>query len=413
MESEVNQNLAILIDDYLPNSTKVASKMMHELAIELQARGYTVDVITPIIHKGKRSFVNREKLVIDHINVFSFNSGEIKEASKVIRLVNELLMPYRAFLSFFKHFYSRKYKFVITYSPSIFWYPLVYFFRYQFKTKSYLVLRDFFPQWVIDSGIIKENSFITKFLRWHEKRNYLAFDTIGIQSPKNLTWFQEKYQKLNLNSELLYNWITPSVTYLDSKKKSLNQFRTKYNLQSKLLFFYGGNIGHAQDMKNLLTLAEQMLAEKDAFFVFLGSGDEVTLVKETIQNRKLINTLYLESVSQEEYMHILSEVDIGLFSLNPEHSTHNFPGKILSYCQLGLPILGVVNPGNDIIQVIEGSGSGKISIAGDSDTLLQNAKLFLDATIRKNMSKNSLRLIEDYFSTSKSAETIIKALNQL
>ncbi|MCW7503753.1 glycosyltransferase family 4 protein [Leptospira paudalimensis] len=411
MENQANQNLAILIDDYLPNSTKVASKMMHELAIELHARGFTIDVITPIIRKGKKSILKKEKLVIDQINVFTFDSGEIKEASKVVRLVNELLMPYRALYAFFRHFYSRKYKYVITYSPSIFWYPLVYFFRFQFKTKSYLVLRDFFPQWVIDSGIIKENSLVTKFLRWHEKMNYLAFDTIGIQSPKNLAWFQEKYQKLNLKSELLYNWVTPSIMYVDSKKNTVKKFRTKYNLQSKLLFFYGGNIGHAQDMKNLLTLAEQMLAEKDVFFIFIGSGDEVNLVKETIQNRNLKNTLYLESVSQDEYMSILSEVDVGLFSLSPHHSTHNFPGKILSYCQLALPILGAVNSGNDIIEVIEGSGSGKISIAGNSDALIQNAKLFLDAKIREQMSKNSLRLMEEYFSTSKSAESIIKALN--
>ncbi|TGL17107.1 glycosyltransferase WbuB [Leptospira levettii] len=411
MENRASQNLAILIDDYLPNSTKVASKMMHELAIELYARGYTVDVITPIIRRGNNSNFKTERFVIDQINVFKFDSGEIKEATKLVRLVNELLMPYRALFSFYRHFVSRKYRYVITYSPSIFWYPLVYFFRYFFKTKSYLVLRDFFPQWVIDSGIIKENSLITKFLQWHEKRNYLAFDTIGIQSPKNLIWFQDKYKKLNLQSELLYNWVTPSDTYVNSKKKTRNQFRTKYNLLSKLIFFYGGNIGHAQDMKNLLFLAEQMLVEKEVFFVFIGNGDEVNLVKETIQNQKLKNTLYLESVSQNDYMNILSEVDVGLFSLSPHHSTHNFPGKILSYCQMGLPILGAVNPGNDIIQVIEGSGSGKISIAGDSDTLFQNAKLFLDSKSRKQMSKNSLKLMDDYFSTSKSAETIIKALN--
>lgn len=39
--------LALIIDDYLPNSTRVGAKMFHELAQEFIQRGHDVTVITP------------------------------------------------------------------------------------------------------------------------------------------------------------------------------------------------------------------------------------------------------------------------------------------------------------------------------------------------------------------------------
>ncbi|MCR4214790.1 hypothetical protein NKU63_14510, partial [Enterobacter cloacae] len=41
--------LALIIDDYLPNSTRVGAKMFHELAQEFIRRGHDVTVITPDI----------------------------------------------------------------------------------------------------------------------------------------------------------------------------------------------------------------------------------------------------------------------------------------------------------------------------------------------------------------------------
>ncbi|WP_246835112.1 glycosyltransferase family 4 protein, partial [Leptospira kanakyensis] len=403
-------SIAILIDDYLPDSTKVASKMMHELAIEFKSRGYEVDVYTPLILGKVQKGISNLNIQMDGINIFRFYAGKLKTASKPLRLINEILMPYKGILRYYNKLGSRNYQFVISYSPSIFWYPFVLFLKIKSNAKSFLILRDFFPQWVIDNGMIKEKSLIAKFFRWHESKCYSASDIIGIQSPANLNWFQDKFPIFRNKSTLLYNWASPlgfkSNQSQSRIKDKIGNFRKKYNLESKIIFFYGGNIGHAQDIRNLLQLAEDMVPYKDVFFVFMGSGDEVDLLKNWISDRNLQNTLYLESVDQGEFIQILQEVNVGLFSLHPHHTTHNFPGKILAYCQVGIPILGAVNTGNDIVSVIEGNGAGKISIAGDSKTLFKNAVLLSDEKVRKRMSEKSLLLMDTYFSTAKTVDLI-------
>ena len=39
--------LLIISDDYLPSSTRVHAKMLHELALEFKAKGHDVVVLTP------------------------------------------------------------------------------------------------------------------------------------------------------------------------------------------------------------------------------------------------------------------------------------------------------------------------------------------------------------------------------
>ena len=39
--------LLLIIDDYIPESTRVGAKMFHELALELSKNGHEVTILTP------------------------------------------------------------------------------------------------------------------------------------------------------------------------------------------------------------------------------------------------------------------------------------------------------------------------------------------------------------------------------
>ena len=76
------------------------------------------------------------------------------------------------------------------------------------------------------------------------------------------------------------------------------------------------------------------------------------------------------------WIEFLAVVDVGLFSLSKEHTAHNFPGKTLAYMSASLPILGSVNPGNDLQSIVNGAGAGCIYVNGE-DELLAGAALKL------------------------------------
>lgn len=389
--------ICLIVDDYMPNSIKVAAKMMHELACEFIKQGHEVTVIAPsptLTH-------NKEISILDGVTVYRFKSGEIKNVGKVKRAINETLLSHYAWKSFKSYLKENKHDIVVYYSPTIFWGSLVKRLKKLWDVPSYLILRDFFPQWAIDQKLIREGSAIEKYFRYFESKNYAAADTIGIMSPKNLEWFSTSVT-VSADLEVFYNWAANfPVTSNEHYKKVLN-------IEDKIVYFYGGNIGHAQDMMNIVRLAKNMLDYDKAHFVLVGIGDEVELVRDAIEKENITNMTLLPSVNQDEFKQMLAEFDIGLFTLHKDHSTHNFPGKLLGYMVQKLPILGSINEGNDLKEVVENANAGLVSINGEDDLFFSNAKKLLDKDYRMKIGENAYSLLIEKFSVEAAAKQIVE-----
>ena len=346
--------ICLITDDYLPSSRKVAGKMMHELALEFKSRGHNVTVVTPSAELKKSSEISK----LDGITVCHFRSGEIKNVSKVKRAVNETLLSYHAWRAYKPYFKQNPHDLIIYYSPTIFWGRLVSRLKKLWCAGSYLILRDFFPQWVIDNGMLSPNSPITLYFRLFEALNYHAADTIGVQLPKDVECFCE-ISHIRKRLEILYNWAD-----IDQAPAVNGEFRKTLGLENKVVFFYGGNIGQAQDMMNIVRLAQAMRQEPDAHFLLVGAGDQVELVREAIAENHLNNMTLLPSVNQDVFKSMLKEFDVGLFSLHHDHTTDNCPGKLLAYMVQEKPILGSVNPHNDLRGMLEKAKAGLVSVMG-------------------------------------------------
>lgn len=381
--------LALIIDDYLPNSTRVGAKMFHELAQEFLRNGHDVTVITPDTTINKALSID----IVEGVTTWRFKSGALKDVNKILRAINETLLSWRAWRSIKKLVQNDTFDGIVYYSPSIFWGGLVRKLKAHCQCPAYLILRDLFPQWVIDAGMIKNDSVIAQYFRLFEKQTYAHADRIGLMSEKNL----ELFRTLNKGypCEVLRNWASLTPVNLPENYVPI---RKKLKLEDKVIFFYGGNIGHAQDMSNLLRLTRKMSVHPQAHFLFIGQGDEVELINNLAKKWNLSNFTYLPSVKQDDFKFILSEMDIGLFSLSARHSAHNFPGKLLGYMVESLPILGSVNAGNDLLDVINENNAGFIHVNGEDDKLYHSARaLLMDASLRQQMGAGAHTLLKNSF----------------
>ncbi|BBN59008.1 glycosyltransferase family 4 protein [Hydrogenovibrio marinus] len=395
-------NLLLIIDDYLPKSTRVSAKMMHELAVELRKNGNNVIVLTPGDKLQAEPLI---KEVIDGIDVWLFRSGPVKDVSRIRRLINESMLSYNAWKAIRTELGSQKIDGVVYYSPSIFFGDLVLKLKQYYGCSAYLILRDIFPQWAIDEKIIGEHSLVTYYLRYFERKSYCAADKIGLMSEKNIEVFQNLHPSIQ-NIEVLHNWVA-----VDEQQNVQPYWREKLELQNKVILLYGGNIGKAQDMPNLLRLARSLKDESRAHFVIVGQGESFQEVADYINKEALINVTLMPSISQNEFKVLLSEVDIGLFSLASTHTAHNFPGKILGYIANDLPILGSVNPGNDLMSVINDHNAGSVFENGDDAALLKAAKELIQSDeLRRQCGYNARALLDSHFSVCSAATKIVLAL---
>lgn len=389
--------ILLIVDDYLPHSIKVAAKMMHELAVEFVHRGHDVTVLTP-------NFALKERLSVkelDGVRILSFKSGEIKNIGRVQRAINETFLSTLAWIAVKRYLRENIPDAVIYYSPTIFFGSLVGRIKRNWKVKSYLILRDVFPQWTVDNGLIRENSLIHRYFNYYERINYKNADWIGVMSPSNLSFF--KSLQIDIDKfEVLFNW-----SKIGRVEKAQNVYRKQLGLEDKVVFFYGGNIGVAQNMKNLIRLAIKLKNNETAHLLFVGEGDEVDLILSEKSRNHLDNMTYLPPVNQDIYFEMMNEFDVGLFSLHPEHTTHNFPGKLLGYMEYSKPILGSVNIGNDLMDVISENKAGYIFENGNDEELYKAAiELINSESLRIKTGENGRELLIKQFSVERACTQI-------
>jgi len=395
--------ILILVDSYLPG-TKSCAKLIHDLAAEFRGLGHQPVVAAPDHRLTRPSAVSVE----DGITVLRVRTDRLKGARRFLRGITEWYLPtamWRAGRAFFQ---ANPCRLVVYYSPTIFFGPLVRKLKQLWKCPSYLILRDIFPQWAVDAGVLRTGSLTHRFLRHKELQQYQAADVIAVQSPANLQYFREQGLEDKYRLDVLYNW-----TAVNEREIAQRDDRGRLGLRNKVVFFYGGNIGVAQDMDNIVRLAKDLSDRPDIHFLLVGQGSEVPRLSAKIKRIGLDNILLHPAVEQEQYLGMLSQFDVGLISLDRGLKTHNFPGKMLGYMYFRLPILASINAGNDLKAVLEDARAGFVCLTGQRDQLRQNAvKLAQDAGLREEMGRNARKLLERTFSAERAALQILHGIEE-
>ena len=242
--------ILLVCDCYLP-STKACAKLMHDLAVELSARDHEVTLLAPD-ETLDRDFQHARE---DGVTVIRVKTGPIKQASKLVRAINESRLSAVLWKKARTYFAAYPCDQIVFYSPSIFFGPLIGRLKRLWHCPAYLILRDIFPQWAVDAGLLRKGLAYWYF-RHAELRQYKIADVIGVQSPANLDYFHASGFAGETRLDVLYNW-----TRIEEVSPAPTSFRQRFGLQNKTVFVYGGNLGLAQDMDNIVRLANRLRDE--------------------------------------------------------------------------------------------------------------------------------------------------------
>lgn len=385
----------ILFSDYYYPTIKSGSIVIKDLATELTRLGHEAIVVT---------FNEKQK---------EFLTDEYAESIRVIRLRSRLRrygMPGRllaelqyssSIIKGLKSVNIDAVDGIICFSPSIFYQKAVSWLKSEYKIKAYLIVRDIFPKWLLDAGILKKG-LLFRFFRSEEIKLYKSVDFIGIESIRDLDYFK-LYINDNTHLEVLDNWgSSKDVKHIESHQSSPLP-RGLVNI------IYGGNMADAQDLYSLLDDIDDSILEGKALITLIGSGHQLVNIRSLIKKKKLKNVRLLEEVDQKTYLTILKDADIGLVSLNKKLKSNNFPLKMMGYIQQSKPILASVNEGNEIIRIIEENDIGRVSISGNKKQLNENIGFMIqDKDKLRKKGNNALNLFQNRFTVNIAVKKIME-----
>jgi len=392
--------IVVISDAYPPMKTSGAVQI-RDLVSEFVNQGHEVTVLLPDSSISTSWHIEK----VEGIEILRLKAPETKDVSYIRRAIGEYLLSFFMFRNLKKSpLKDRKWNGLVWYSPSIFFGKLVGKIKSESQCPGYLVLRDIFPEWAVDMGLLNRG-LIYRYFKKVERGQYLQADTIGVQTPSVLNYFERNQHGLTASVEVLNNWLSPP-TMLPC---SISIDETI--LAGRKIFVYTGNIGVAQGMDILIDLAAEFKDDKSAGFVFVGRGSAVDHVKQRASSCQLSNILFFDEINPVEITSLLAQCHIGLIALDPRHKNDNIPGKFLAYMQAGLPVLATINPNSDLEKLIHEKRVGEVITDNSLASLTEKARNMLtnpEVSIRPD--RLCQELAASQFSTSSAVKQIVNSL---
>jgi glycosyltransferase involved in cell wall biosynthesis len=329
----------------------------------------------------------------------------VKCKSRVCKGISTLLLE-REFLIAIKRYCSDTHFDLVLYAtPPITFCSVVRYIKKRDGAKSYLMLKDIFPQNALDIGLLPSKgpwALLVRWFRCKEQSLYNLSDYIGCMSEKNVTYLLEHNPDLvsKKNIEVCPNSLQPIPRRI--------LFHTE-SLRKQTTFIYGGNLGKPQGIDFLVACLKANNNKPDRKFIICGTGTEAHLVESFIEAYPSENCVYIPGLGVEDYEKLVLDSDVGLVFLDHRFTIPNFPSRILSYMEKSMPVLACTDPNTDMRELIDKEHMGWWCESNDVDvfTSLVDSICSMDTHTLKRLGENARDCLERNYIVSVTYEKIM------
>ncbi|MDZ4532477.1 glycosyltransferase family 4 protein [Bacillus cereus] len=378
-----------------------------DLMREFTNDGNNVYIISPI-EKRKRQ---KTKLIDErNCKILKLQIGNIQKTNMIEKGISTLTLESK-FLKGIKNYFSDvKFDLVLYSTPPITLQKAVEYVQKRDNAKTYLLLKDIFPQNAVDLGMIKKKgigSLLYKYFRIKEKKLYSISNYIGCMSQANVNFLLQNNPEISPDIvEVCPNSIEPLIVKKDVRKS--NEVKAKYRIPiDKTVFIYGGNLGKPQGIDFLIECLKTNKNNDQVHFVIVGAGTEFPKLKTCINKENLTNTQLFSQLPKDEYDILANSCDVGLIFLDKRFTIPNVPSRILSYMQASMPILAATDINTDIGEIIEDGGFGLWCESSNSESFNEKLNQMCNRDSRESMGINARRYLEANYTARKSYEIIM------
>ncbi|AMY00689.1 glycosyltransferase family 4 protein [Mesorhizobium ciceri] len=394
--------IALIADTFPPLRTSGAVQL-RDLSREFARQGHRLTVMLPAADLDRPWAIEE----FDGVTVLRLRAPPTKEIGYVRRTWNEFVMPFAMLRNLRKSpLAGQRWDGIVWYAPSIFHGPMASALKRESGCKGYLIIRDIFPEWAVDMGLMGRG-LPYRFFDSIARYQYSIADVIGVQTPGNLAYFDRWRRRPGRVLEVLQNWLDKPSNVRCSIRVS------ETPLAGRKLFVYAGNMGVAQSVGIVLDLAQRMASRADVGFLLVGRGSEVRRLREKAQALGLPNVVFFDEIDPDEIPDLYAQCRIGIVSLDLRHRSHNIPGKFLTYMQNGLPALVRLNPGNDLAELIQNERVGEECQSDHLDELVAKAeRLLVQLETDADLPGRCRRLFDRQFSAEQAVSQIAEALSK-
>lgn len=325
-----------------------------------------------------------------------FKSNLIKKGLNQISLSSSFKKAIKKYLD------DKEFDLILYATPPITLADVVLYCKKKYHAKTFLMLKDIFPQNAVDLEMIKKDSLIYRYFRKQEKRYYQCSDFIGCMSEGNKDYVLKHNPEIDQKKVGIF---PNSITIKEVEGLSFHEDKT--------VFMFGGNLGKPQNIPFLLDIIKKLKDYDKAEFLIVGEGTEKQKIIDFLEKEKCPNFKYISHLPQNEYEKMLRSADVGVISLDPRFTIPNIPSRFQSYLKLKKPVFAITDINTDLRAMIEEHDCGWWCDADNMDSVLDTIKLVCESK-GKQMDKGErgFRYLKEQFDVEINADFITNYISE-
>ncbi|MHA8053741.1 glycosyltransferase family 4 protein [Aquirufa sp. OSTEICH-129A] len=376
-----------------------------DLLRKFRDNGHEVTIVSP----AERKYGNKTKYIqeggVRMLNVWTTN---IQKTNLIEKGITTIFLEFYFYKAILRYINYKDIDLILYSTPPITFTYLIKQLKKASNAKTYLLLKDIFPQNAVDLNLLKVGGILYKYFRKQEKILYNISDYIGCMSPANLNYVLEN------NPEIEKNKLEVNPNSIDVKENFLKfnyDIYTKYNIpRNKIIFIFGGNLGIPQGVDYLKSNIENCKSIEDAFFLIIGDGTEYNKISNWIRFSEITNVSLIKELPKSEYDDILKLSHVGLIFLNPHFTIPNFPSRILTYMQNRLPVICATDLVTDIGEIAVVNNFGYKCLTSDYESFFGYVVKLLNNDLRVEMGNNGFQFLKNKYSVEFTYDKIISKI---
>ena len=345
-----------------------------DLLHEFKRQGHNVYIVCAIEKRdNKKTNISKE----NGYQILRVRIGNNKGINIIEKGVTTVMLPKKYIAAIKKFFADVRFDLILYPTPPITQVKTVEYIKKRDGAKSYLLLKDIFPQNAVDIGMMSKSGVrggLYRYFRKLEKKLYMISDYIGCMSEANVEYI------LKHNPEIIPNRVGVCPNSIEVIDKSVDEeirqkIRIKYGIPlKKKIFIYGGNLGRPQGIPFVIECLKKMANVDEVYFLIIGDGSEYGVLEEYVRISNQNNIRLIKKLPKEEYDIIVAACDIGLIFLDYRFTIPNFPSRLLGYMQARIPVFAVTDPNTDIGKIIMEGGFGWWCESNNSEKVVNMIK---------------------------------------
>ena len=376
-----------------------------DLAREFVRRGHKFYIVKPNERKtGKPTEVTES----GGVQILGVRTLNIQKTHVVEKGIGTLLLERQYYRAINKHWGNIKFDLIMYSTPPITFNKVIASLKKRNGAKTYLLLKDIFPQNAVDLGMFSKKSLFYKFFRAKERRLYALSDTIGCMSPANVEFVLKHNPEVERGRvEVCPNSIEPVSDAEPAEREAV--FGKLGIPMGKTLFIYGGNLGKPQGVDFLLKVLDANERQENSFIVVIGNGTEYPKIERWFSEYNPRHSKLLKALPKAEYDQLVRACDVGLIFLDRRFTIPNYPSRLLSYLENRMPVLMAMDVNTDIGRIARENGYGDWVESGDLEGFVRLLGEYAsDRELLKKKGECGFRYLEEHYTVAKSYAIIMK-----